>query len=931
MKTIRFVKYSLSGVLLTLAIALHGSGRLSPWTQTRQAESCRFDQQRVNVIQREGFHGKSGVGLQETAGDNSSPEIKNPDSDLTFTFDIPRDGLYHLKTTAVVDDYGSQLMKAARNKYDSLFIKIRIAGNRPTMRVVYVPWRNPHVCVSDLGIFELAAGKQNIRIDLPRGVLLDQLTVEEYRKPLIPPDAENYRLPFQVPPRHPRLLMNPRLLARLKEQIKHPENAPHWEKVCLLAQSPCRRKFDPGNEVGYEADFLNTLRCKALFYLITGNRTVGREAVGMAKNYLSCVEFGNLLDITRENGETIFTGSLVYDWCYELLSDEDKNVLRKNLLRLARSMECGWPPFKNYITVGHGNEAQINRDLLSMAVAVYDEDPIPLKYCSFQVFERLLPLRQFEYRSPRHSQGLSYAAFRFRWEMYAAIIFKRMLETDLFPDNFKKMGYYWIYMQTPLGIFFREGDGISWSRKPISAPVMLLCSSYAGDPILKKAFLSAGNRNSVSPFDFLLFNDTGLPENAANTTLPRGFDFGPVYPGISTRTNWDVGSNSQAAAAIASGGGFHSGNHQHSDSGSFQIAYRGHIISPLTIYRFYGTPYDLNFNKRSVSRSMLLIYDPEEKFSDGKLNNDGGSRFIAAMPFTLDMLTRGEIPDDRKHVSYPRNIRQELAAGTCFHYGEKLAAAFFPDIQAPVFSIYSANLKGAYSGKVLDLVRTFAFIDLGKSDTPAVAVVYDQLHKKSPELTAFWQVTTLVKPEISGNDLILTSFRQDNGPRGKMLLQLIKPPADKRKLEILTGDDVHNVFGTQYSPPIKTLPEANGSRVMFRALETSAQQEFLSTMSLYARESKPVPVNVTEFPDHYIVAAADRALVLVKGIGTARKNLRIKLPEKGISQIAVHNLHPGTWQLISEGKKIKTQVVDPEELTLYLTGNISDLQLILQK
>src|SRR5690606_28503276 len=119
--------------------------------------------------------------------------------------------------------------------------------------------------------------------------------------------------------------------------------------------------------------------------------------------------------ISREIGRAIYTGALVYDWCYPLLEQGEKELLRKHMMRLARDMEIGWPPFYGVESIvnGHGNEAQICRDLLAMSIAIYDEDPLPYRYTSYTVLEQLLPMRAFEYQSPRHNQGVDYGAYRF--------------------------------------------------------------------------------------------------------------------------------------------------------------------------------------------------------------------------------------------------------------------------------------------------------------------------------------------------------------------------------------------------------------------------------------------------------------------------------------------------------------------------------------
>ena len=67
--------------------------------------------------------------------------------------------------------------------------------------------------------------------------------------------------------------------------------------------------------------------------------------------------------------------SEVYDWCYPLLDEAAKKNIVIGCQTIAGQMEIGWPPNKQGAVVGHGGEAQLQRDLLSLGVATYDEYP----------------------------------------------------------------------------------------------------------------------------------------------------------------------------------------------------------------------------------------------------------------------------------------------------------------------------------------------------------------------------------------------------------------------------------------------------------------------------------------------------------------------------------------------------------------------------
>ncbi|CAE7523301.1 hepB, partial [Symbiodinium sp. CCMP2456] len=220
------------------------------------------------------------------------------------------------------------------------------------------------------GKFHFNGDEQKLKIWLPQGVRLGYVTIQPYVAPAV------------------------------------------WDKLARKATQPFEITFAENEETPHNAALEKAAETKAFYYLMTGDEKVGREAVQLMNDYLERVEFGNILDITREVGRAIYTGSLVFDWCHDLLSDDEQATLHKNLMRLAMDMECGWPPFRQTIITGHGAEAQINRDLLSMSIALYERDPTLYQYTSYVILEHLVPMRKFEFQSPRYNQGVSYGAFR---------------------------------------------------------------------------------------------------------------------------------------------------------------------------------------------------------------------------------------------------------------------------------------------------------------------------------------------------------------------------------------------------------------------------------------------------------------------------------------------------------------------------------------
>ena len=834
-----------------------------------QAEDAVIDPGRVEIVTQGSFASEKGVALKAGLATNAGSPGAEPD--LVFKVRAARAGRYVIRTHAATDASGREAMRAARSKFDSLFLTIAVGDGRPTRRVVFVPWCRPESCTQSTGKFVLNGQEQEIRIWLPEGVRLDYLEVGPYTPPEVPSTATDYQ-PSVVPPAsRPRIWVNEQSLPGVRENLTKGENAPLWDQVRETAAEPFEFKIGPGTEVSYNAKLEKAAVARAFVYLMTGKETPGREAVALVRDYLAAVEFGNLLDITREIGRAIYSAALVYDWCYALMTSRDRESIRGDLMRLADDMEIGWPPFKQIIVNGHGNEAQVNRDLLCMAIAIYDEDPVPYQYCAYRILEELAPMRRFEYQSPRHNQGVSYGPYRFAWDMHAAWLFYRMSGMRVFDDNISEVCKFWLYMRLPNGETFRDGDGFSDGRPASLGATALLSYAYSNDPVLKSDFERQGGLPS-DPILVLLLNDPDLKPAANFDSLPRTLDFGPIMGSMVARTGWNMGPGVSDVVVEMKGGGYHFGNHQHADAGSFQIYYRGLQAADLGQYHFYGTPYDFNFCKRSISHSMMLAVDPNETFLRDTAN-DGGARFIQSCPTT------------------PEQARTDPT----FANGEVLSADFGPSPQRPFYSYFSVDLTSAYSEKIEGYVRTFCFLNLDNAQTPAALIVLDNMTTARPEFRKYWQVNTLNPPESTPDGVILTNSSDDG--TGKVVLRMLRPEGSERELQVLSGKDANSVFGQFFTPPKPDRPEANGHRVMFSPANEQENDVFLTVMSMSDERAPDVPVDLVELPEAFVLTLADRVVVLSGTGKLLTQPLQVNVRADGSCQLLLAGLAPGVWSI----------------------------------
>lgn len=865
----------------------------------------RFDTEKVNinarstqVIDDDRLSLKKGLSLKPNV--TSAVEGERTEPDLVFNVKVPEAGRYVMTTYAVTDVEGSKVMEKATSKFESLFILIQVDDQRPTKRVVYVPWdRQKQVS----GKFEFSGNEQQLKIWLPCGVILDYVELMNYVPPTVPKMAKNYEPTIRPPAEHPRLWVNKESLQEVKSRLEVGENFKEWLNVKKSALIPYNFKFNSNEEITYSSSLERAAEKKAFYYLMTNDKEIGKEAIQLMIDYLSVVEFGNILDITRELGRAIYYGSLVYDWCYDLMSPDEKQSLYDSLMMLADDMEIGWPPFKQSILTGHGGEMQISRDLLAMSIAVYDENTIPYRYTSYRVLEELVPMRNWQYQSPRHSQGVNYGAFRSGCDMHAAWLFYRMSGRRVFDDNLKGLPKHWLYMRLPDGQMLRDGDGFN-AGKPgeffywSSPQTILLYYAYNNDPILKAEFYRQGGLKS-NPVLFLLLNDPELLPESSLESLPLTIDFGPILGSMIARTGWNIGMDSNDVVAEIKGGGYHFGNHQHSDAGAIQIYYRGFQVADIGLYGFYGTPYDFNFHKRSIAHSMMLVRDPNEKFGNTE-SNDGGTKF------------------NQRHPNTPEIAQSD----PWFNNGRVVSADFGPSKLRPYFSYFDVDLVGAYSSKIRAYNRRFCFLNLGRDDIPAAIILTDDIATANPKFKKYWQINTHNMPETTKNGVILKNQRLDLV--GKTHVEMLIPTNSKRESKILSGSNANSSFEFKYEVPGRIAdlnhPEENAYRIMISPKNANEQDRFLTVFQLADGDTEPLPVSHTEISVGYVIYLSDKVVCMSKGNNLIDKNFSLKIPD-GDHQILLTGMSPGNWSVKSNNGKIKfNTVVQDGKNTVFFTA-----------
>jgi hypothetical protein len=713
-------------------------------------------------------------------------------------------------------------------------------------------------------------------------------------------DADGVRI-VEPPHEHPRLYLRSRDLPDLRRRLTHPILKPAWDGLQAAA------KENP--QIRLEVD--------ALRYLLDRDAQLARRIAADALSLLQKSQVGKQAENeSRKIGRMMVTGAIVYDWCYPELTAEQKMAFIAELIRLAKTLECGYPPKKTGMVIGHPSEWMILRDMLSAGVATYDENPEMYRLAAVKFFGTHVPVRNWWYPGGAFHQGPGYADARFQSDMYPLWIFDRMGAGNVFNPSQQFVPYEWIYLRRPDLKFIRSADGQNWPTRLGS----LLTASYYGDGYILANFLkdpvadpdykllhflwrdSKPIRISDNTLFELLWRDPDLkPLPISDLPLSRYFGF--PYGWMVARTGWDSSSVIvQMRMNI-----YNFIGHQHLDAGSFDIYYKGPLAIHSGVYQGitggYGSPHHVNYYQRTIAHNSLLIYDPQERFTAGRreLDNDGGQR----------------LPNNWQSA----NTLEDMLQGT-FKTGTVLGQGFGPDPQKPAYTYLKGDITQAYSDKVREVKRSFVFLNLGRVEAPAALIVFDRVTAASPAFQKYWLLQSVTKPTVEGSTAVVSLSQ--NGWTGKLRNTTLLPELDNTRLVTVGGPGKEFwVFGKNYpnatEPPD---PEVGGWRVELSPKQPAATDLFLNVMQVIDQATgKPLPVEKIEGRGVVGARLSDRVVLFNPRGDRSADPISFVASGEGILKFLVTDVGEGNWQVWRDGRIVLPAVVASGDAgVLYFEG-----------
>ena len=721
--------------------------------------------------------------------------------------------------------------------------------------------------------------------------------------------AGAYNTPSVKPPsEHPRVLFTsadiPKINAFLDNGDDETKNARTW-----FRRRVNNREGDGDNgggdltnaSSGWNYKMLGNLEAKALCYVLgrtvtmNGRTTTAQQAGELAVEYL--LTYLNTVNMSKDTGNKcrdagmiIYVAAEVYDWCYPLLTAEQKTTIRTKVAELGGYFEAGWPPTGQKATVGHGSEAQLLRDGLAFAIAAYDEDSSLWNEIGGKFYDEYVPVRDNFLPSGYNLQGSGYGPYRLQWDLWAYALITGMGAGSPFnkaaTQGLKDSAYQIIYTRRPDGQFFRDGDTpISyddyfsvWEQHNVS----MLGATIAQNPYIKDDYLNTRPKNNFyydSAMMYIVL--AGLYDNVSVNArpaeiLPNTHYFGSPAGIMVARTNWDTGENSNAAVAFMKIGEQYKGNHQPLNSGTFQLYYKGILASASGIYQGANSS-NSGAGASGYNSNHRYYYAIQTVAYNGLLINNWNQLQTS----DTDMLTSFE----------PRYVTGVKTVAKVDSYDIDQT-----NVNKPNYSYIKGDISDAYE-KASKYKRSFMFLDLKREDVPAALVVFDYVSASG--YNKRWLLHSQTEPIITSNGsygrTVFTNTASDSSGsyNGKLTVDTLLPQNPSITSIGGSGNYSKAANGTNYEAYESENKADEGNT--YRIEISSSGSQFLNIMQVSdADKENYLPVSRIGGNDVVGVTIADRVVTFNKTSSIFTGDFSFSAP-KGTYEYTVCDVKRGAW------------------------------------
>ena len=584
------------------------------------------------------------------------------------------------------------------------------------------------------------------------------------------------------------------------------------------------------NGHNFSATLTNKIQARAFMSLIHQTTSeYNKQTIEWMKQIFATVKWDlKDQDITRDMGEVIVTGAMVYDWCYDDMTSADKEFFIAHFKKVAYTKEIGYPPTQIYAFAGHGAERELFYDLLSAGVACYDEDPEIYELAAGRFFDEYQKSRIEFNKTGSHPVGSSYGHARYMWELIAATIFDAMGYENIMGEGISNTAYRYIYQRYPSGLWVKDGDDYVYSSNkyfnysPNYLCFYLLASHLSKDEYLRGEWiklLAINDYSYDSQYIWALLFSHPECETKSLEELPLTYKMTYPLTALTARTGWQAGLESPVSVIHMKAEEKNTTDTSFADLGNFMIYYKGNLAINGGSYSYdhenggWSGVHSTNYGKRTISKNCVTVYDPNEVFDTmygkkyDKFANDGGQHTFT--PLVGNSEEYSQTPD--------------LARTDGVYVG--------PNENTPVFSYVKTDLTNAYSKKIVGYSRSMVAINFFDNETPQGFICFDNLESSNASFKKTWNLQSVEEPTVTGNETVIK--RTEHGFNGKLTVNTLLPKAENFVIEKVGGEGKESwVEGNNYpNPDPAGIDSEQGDwRIELSPKNESKQDVFLNAM-----------------------------------------------------------------------------------------------------
>ena len=592
----------------------------------------------------------------------------------------------------------------------------------------------------------------------------------QYDKPSVYPDEA-----------HPRVMFTNNTIETVRQNLSADENNTAYAQYMVQSYRPCDGIFAPvvGNTHNMDYDVMACIEARAFRYAMTGEKLYGYQAIYCIKNAILSLDIpdGTLGDDTRAWGYVMYVAGCVYDWCYDLLTDEDKTqIIAGCVNRIGVNMEIvnydganNTVPTAQGPVYGHGGEAQLLRDWLTFAIAVSTEAPEIYEFVAGRLFDQYRDMQNYFLDSGNHWEGSAYGPFRFHMSLYANTLINRMTngETDLFTDNLEQVAITFMHYIRPDNQPLRIGDvwgegGQNYDLYSYYNMAFLAGNLYKNSALKTFSYKGLGNfsrftysENNISAVMLLALNDPEVShEDTVGITLTRTTSY--PFTALFARSSQN---DKNAFMVYMNMPETYGSSHQHMDLGSFQIYYKGILASDSGKYSSWGSSHHMKYNMQTVSSNSILVYNPNLV---GTYNDAyPGLIYTGGQSVTMG------------HASITPSTLEGLLAKKQFNQCTSLGVANVENNGKYLYSYVGGDMTNAYDSVTVDEVTRYMFaVATGNSSCPLVFVTFDRITSDDASYKKTALIHCQYEPTLTSDGIaIITNTSGSNN--GKLVVQSV--------------------------------------------------------------------------------------------------------------------------------------------------------------